>query len=335
MSKQPIIDPLHIPATQEIISNWMNFYNESQEPMWRYLKEIYPKKDDEDEKVYDKAIKARTFDIMRGFLPAGITTQLSWHTNLRQAWDKLSWMTHHPLDEAREIAENILTILKAKYPNSFGFNKIEEQENYREYVSQCYNYYAPENASTKLTCNSDIKVSELNQYKTIIQDRPLKTGLPSFLADLGKVTFEFLLDFGSFRDLQRHRNGVCRMPLLTSKFGFNEWYLQQLPANLRFKAETLIEQQTNAVNALPTSDETKQYFLALGFNCPCKVTYGLPAAVYVTELRSGKAVHPTLRKIAHQMANSLSENFPMLKMHIDFGNDDWDVRRGLQDIVEK
>jgi hypothetical protein len=73
----------------------------------------------------------------------------------------------------------------------------------------------------------------------------------------------------------------------------------------------------------------------MGFNITCKVSYGLPATVYVTELRSGKLVHPTLRRIAHKMSNSLQKMFPGLKLHSDLDPDDWSIRRGLQDIKEK
>jgi len=56
----------------------------------------------------------------------------------------------------------------------------------------------------------------------------------------GQCTFKFLLDFGSFRDLQRHRNGETLMPLLTTKFGFYQWYLDQLPEDLQIKAQQLL-----------------------------------------------------------------------------------------------
>jgi hypothetical protein len=143
------------------------------------------------------------------------------------------------------------------------------------------------------------------------------------------------MDFGSFRDIQRHRNGVCRMPLLTTKFGFNSWYLEQLPESLQAKAEELIEKQAEKINMMDLEPKYLQYYIALGFNVPCKVSYGLPATVYVVELRSGKAVHPTLRKIAHQMNQSLLEMFPGITLHSDLDQDDWDARRGLQDITEK
>jgi len=334
MSKQAIIDPVGTEKSKEILDRWMHFYISNQDKVVEHLKKKYPRKPEENEAVYEKAIKARAFDSLRGFLPAGITTQLSWHTNLRQAWDKLSLLRHHPLLEVGDIAEQMLARLKEKYAHSFSHPLEKYQEMYREYAVQKYTYYSSEQ-QPQFSIDTNIDAEELAQYKDLIFWRPEKTGLPNFLAEMGTVTFEFPLDFGSFRDIQRHRNGVCRMPLLTTKRGFHHWYIEQLPDDLAQQARELIAQQSEAIESLYATPEVKQYYIAMGYLVDCKVTYGLPAAVYVTELRSGRPVHPTLRKIAHKMHYALIEKFPFLRLLSDLELDDWDVRRGLQDITEK
>lgn len=335
MSKQPIIDPLSTIESKEILNTWMNFYINSQEEVKEHLRNKYPRKSDEDDVIYQKAITARCFDVMRGFLPAGITTQLSWHTNLRQAWDKISLMRHHPLPEVQEIAETMLAKLKEKYAQSFSHILDNNQEKYRKKINHEYSYYLSEEIENDFIFKTNISDSELEKYKDIINARPLKIGLPIFLAELGTITFDFLLDYGSFRDIQRHRNGTCRIPLLTTTYGFNDWYLEQLPDNIKIAAENLIKKQIKKIEQLKTAPETKQYYIALGFNATCKVSYGLPATIYVVELRSGKAVHPTLRKIAHQMSHALEKQWPWFKVNADYDLDDWDFRRGLQDIIKK
>jgi thymidylate synthase ThyX len=335
MSKQEIKDPVGTKVSKAILDRWMKFYTNAQIAVEAHLREKYPRKEGEDEAVYNRAIKARIFDILRGFLPAGVTTQLSWHTNLRQAHDKLALLHYYPLKEVQEVTEEIHTKLKERYPHSFGHKTYPDQEAYRKYVSEKYTYYINTKQKKNFSTTTNIHHSKLVHYKDLIKKRPIKTNLPHFLTELGTITFEFLLDFGSFRDVQRHRNGVCRMPLLTTKFGFNEWYLEQLPKETRKEAEKLIKEQVKAIKALKASPEEMQYYVAMGFNVTCKVTYGLPAAVYTMELRSGKLVHPTLRKIAHHMYAGMKKLFPTMTLHADLDLDDWDVRRGLQDIREK
>ena len=126
MAHQPII----LPVTGEkagdgqwIMTRWMDFYVQHQGVVMLHVAKTYPRQDGEDEKVYNNAVKARTFDILRGFLPAGITTQLSWHTNLRQAGDKLTHLSHHPSSEVRAAAKRrIRPALAEKYPSS-GFQE--------------------------------------------------------------------------------------------------------------------------------------------------------------------------------------------------------------------
>lgn len=334
MSRQAIIDPVGTKESKQILDSWMKFYTSSQAEVQAHIAQKYPRKEGEDEVIYGKAVTARAFDTLRGFLPAGVATQFSWHTNLRQAHDKLVYLRRHPLAEVREVAEKILASLKEKYAQSFGHLETPEQDKYWNFLGSKYNYYFNKSAKA-FSAKTNINKKEIAQYNDIFSKRALKTGLPHFLTELGNVTFEFLLDFGSFRDIQRHRNGVCRMPLLTSKFGFNDWYLNELPESVRKTAEKLIKEQVKLINKLKTTPENKQYYWAMGFNVTCKVSYGLPAATYVSELRSGRLVHPTLRKVAHQMSRALIKMFPNIKLQSDFSLDDWNIRRGMQDIKEK
>ncbi|MDO8442848.1 MAG: FAD-dependent thymidylate synthase, partial [bacterium] len=145
LSKREIKDPINTKDSRKILDRWMKFYTESQPAVEAHLKEKFKMKFGEDEKIYNKAIKARVFDIMRGFLPAGITTQLSWHTNLRQAHDKLDLLKHHPLAEIREVAEEILANIRSKYAHSFVHPVFEEQEEYREFLGKKYNYFSEKN----------------------------------------------------------------------------------------------------------------------------------------------------------------------------------------------
>lgn len=334
MAKQPIIDPLGTAESRQILDDWMAFYVAAGEPLKEHLRQLYPRQPQEDEKVYERAIKARSFDILRAWLPAGITTQLSWHTNLRQASDKLSLMRHHPLPEARQLAEALFIKLQEHYPSSFSHQLTDQRETYRRETMDDLAYYEAK-TPVDFACRVNLDKQELAQYSSLLQKRPPRTCLPIVLNELGNIRFDFLLDYGSFRDLQRHRNGVCRIPLLSTKFGFNDWYLNELPADLRRLGEALLVKQVAAIKALNATEVDKQYYTALGFNVSCRVAYPLMPTVYTIELRSGKAVHPTMRAIAHKMYWALRQELPDLKLHCDLEASDWDIKRGTHTILEK
>ena len=333
-ANQPILDPLNTPESRTIQEKWMDFYTRSQEPVASHIRSKYPMNDGEDVKMYEKAVKARVFDTLRSFLPAGATTLVSWHSNLRQIADKLASLRHHILPELRDIAGIIQEDMIAKYPNSFSHKTYEASETYSAMLGAKYTYFDPATCSDHVSCSSTISPLNILQYNELLQ-RPPKTEVPAFLDDLGSIQYEFLLDFGSFRDLQRHRNGICRMPLLTTRWGFHPWYLNELPPAVRAEAERLIIEQTIAINTLPTTAEMKQYYIGMGFRVPCKVTRGLKGTLYLIELRAGKTVHPTMRRVAQEMASTLSLIHPEIPMYADMDQDDWDVRRGKHDITIK
>jgi thymidylate synthase ThyX len=334
-SKQKIEDPIGSRESKAILDQWLKFYANNREGLIKFLKKKYPIKEGENEGVYERAIAARSFDILRGFLPAGATTQLAWHTNLRQAHDHLMLLRHHPLKEVRDVAKKIHTELKKHYAHSFSHKLYPDQENYHKWLMGKYAYFNPKSFTKELTYKTTIKNAELDKYKDVLKKRPIKTTPPYFLGQLGQITFDFLLDFGSFRDIQRHRSAIQYMPLLTTRFGFGKWYLDQLPDDMRTKGEKLIKSQMARIKKLKVSEEERQYYIAMGFQVPCRFVWSLPAAVYTMELRTSKTVHPSLRQLALQMSKALTKMFPSLVLHVDNDPDDWDVRRGLQNIQAK
>lgn len=334
MAKQPIIDPLSIAESKTIMEDWMKFYIGSQERVKEHLRATHPRRAEEEEKTYERAVNARVFDILRSFLPSGIATQLSWHTNLRQAADRLALLRHHPVAEIKDLAEEILRQLKEKYLSSFSHKLYEAQEAYRAEVSKDFSYYHNPD-SPAFDFKTNINPSSLEPFKKIISERPIKTNLPSFLDELGGCYCDYLIDFGSSRDLQRHRNGVFRMPLVTTDFGFHNWYLDQLPSDLRTEAEQLIQKQTKRINALDCDAETKQYYISLGFLVSCRTYYSLPGLVYLVELRSDTTVHPTIRPLMHQIHHALQTALPSVTLYTNLNESDWDIRRGTQTIEKK
>lgn len=334
MSKQEIINPLGTPAGEKILAGWMDLYNKALENLVPALKIRFPIGKDENPATYEKAIKAKAFDISRGFLPAGVTTFASWHTNLRQAYDHIHTMKHHPLQEIKDLAERIQNSLKEKYSSSFSHKTYDDQEKYLENTIRETAYFDLENVPA-FEAKHNLNLSGLSKHQNILATRPQKTELPSQFEKYGQITFTFGLDFGSFRDIQRHRSGVCEMPLLTTKHGFYQWYIDQLPDNFRQEAKDTIEGLRKEIEALDCDPTIKQYYTAIGYTIACEVVYGLPASIYVAELRSSQTVHPTLRLIAQKMGEFIKSTVPGIAIHCDMSEDVFTIKRGAQDIVKK
>lgn len=356
-NKQGYVCPIDSRDAHAIFEKWLAFYREESDALIAHLKQVFPLKEGDNAEHWEKAIKARSFDILRGFLPAGMKTQLSWTTNLRQAYEHLRELRYHPLLEVRTTAMRLLEKFKEKYSSSFSHKEYEAQERYYHDHAETSGWFYLDKADDVLNSYYQGQASLLNdedlfKYRCdidnahleklafgLIKERPKFTNLPKWFGKFGNYQMSFLLDFGSFRDIQRHRNGVCEMPLLTGKLGFHTWYLDQMPDDMRERAVELINNQLHAINHLQhqhnIDDFTMQYFYPLGMNVACEATYSLRQMVYVTELRSSVTVHPTLRRIAHKMHEALVENHPNLTLHTDLSEEDFTVKRGKQDIVKK
>ena len=336
--RQPIIDPINNGASGAILEDWRQFYLQAVEEMKEELPNRHTMNEGEKDSVYQNAINARAFDICRGFLPAGVSTNLAWTTTLRQFADRIAILRNHPLSEVREIANKLEDAMIEVYENSFAKKRYEETEAFLGgLVRDNYYYHNPESPEMALTFDGVNRegIKKHPAYLEIFTNRPAKTELPKWLGAYGVASFEWTIDFGSFRDVQRHRAVVQRMPLLTADIGFHPWYLDQLTDSLRKSAVEFIEKQKVLIEKLTDDVNVLQYYWPMGYRISNFLTGDLPALTYLVELRASSKVHPTLAFQAEKMAKLLEENYADLgaKFHIEEVTGRFDVNRGKDTIT--
>ncbi len=336
-SQQPMHNPLGSEEARQIQDRWRSFYQQAQEATRKWVRERFPRRGEEEEKVYEKAVTARTFDILRAFLPAGTTTNLAWHGTLRQFADALLPLRHHPLKEVRDIAAETLEALKEAFPSSFSSTFYEATERFYAAAMEKHHFLHPDRWPEGPSIAHDgLDYALLSAFAPLLTARPPKTELPYGVGLAGSLRIEGLLDFGSWRDLQRHRSLTQAAPLLSPRFGFHPWYLAELPPSLREEAATLIQTQEKALAALRVEPTVAQYYLPMGYRVPIAFRGDLRALVYFIELRATRFVHPTLRTFTRRLARVLTEHLGRqgipLALHLDSEPDRFDVQRGMQDI---
>ena len=336
---QRFIDPLDKESSSSLLKRWREHYLRGLGIVQNALVMRHPRQDGEKEDIYEKAIKARSFDIMRGFLPAGASTNLAWHGELRHISDHLDRLRHHPLAEVRVIAEALEDALSEKYPSSFQKKRYQDTEDYLDYwMKGAYYYTAPESNSLDVAgAFSGLDKGMLAKHRDLLTKRPKQTELPKFLAECGTMRFNYPLDFGSFRDDQRHRSVAQRMPLLTADHGFSPWYLSQLPDRFRNESIAFLEKQADEVRLLAASAPERQYYCPMGLLVPCQKVGDLPAMTYFVERRARLDVHPTMRNVAQQTGALMLEEFGDLGLHLymETEGDRFYYKRGEQDIIER
>jgi hypothetical protein len=366
-SKQAIFDPYNHFDSRAILARWMEMYNHYMPLIIEGLKVHHPYDPElgKSEAQWLKAIQVRAFDTVRSLLPIGTTTLLSWHSNLRQARDQLRYLFSHPLPEVVDVVKRIHAALVAKYPNSFDDDEVNEQSTryaernaYMQRQSVENHYITPDVAFSEIPDEtlaaiyhgevgadlSHVDIERINQDVAALI-RPRGSLLPKRLQKHGSYNYQFLLDFGSFRDLQRHRNGYCPVPLVGNDFGFHtriddEFERLLSPEDYMIFSNDVADQlaaiETLAhhpdISATPVED---QYLYPMGMACAVHVTYSLAQSVYVAELRSSQTVHFTLRPVAQEIGAMLKDLHPELSLYVDMTPDEFSLKRGEQDIIEK
>jgi len=366
VSLAKIVDPLGTPASRAVLDRWMAFYTSSQDAQRKEVAHRFPRQDGESEKDYLGAVNMRAFDSLRGWLPAGLTTQTSVAMNLRQVADHLTWLLVHPLEEVRRLARMLQGILRERYPSSGSFGgsaalsgigtkgaKPEEAARRDACVAATAAAWTYQHPDTRPGSrypilggmavefsHSIVGLDDLTPYAEVLRTRELGCVLPRCMDDLGQATATFMLDWGAWRDIERQRAGVCRVPMLTTEYGFEAWYVEQLPNALAQAADELLKEQIAAIEQLTDDPLLRQYYIPFGFRVPTTLTYTLPIWVYVLELRTGPTVHPTLRRAMLSVADEFEREFNCrgssgVPLFIDRSPDAMSVRRGRQTIEKR
>jgi thymidylate synthase ThyX len=338
-------DPLNSKAIR-IIANWFNLYNDLMEPQVDYVMSSFPPpEDDSKAEQWGRACRAKSFDVLRGFLPAGVLTNLSWSTDLRQCADRLELLRHHPLLEVQEIARTTLDMLRGTFPSSFTFRPDRDKSKYLDKHGRRFHYFVdrgPAHEPSISIRRDDVDYHAMDmQFGGLILDRPKGAPLPKELEHYGQVVFDVSMDFGSFRDIQRQRKSIIPIAFVNAYSGFEPWYLDNLNPAKKMMASNMIELQNNLIYDYRIGRgkyhdlDSLQYLMPMGTLCKTRITCTIPQLVYIIELRSSQSVHPTVRKLAHFMARYLDKVIPSLKFKVDMQPDGWSLARGNQTILEK
>jgi len=136
---------------------------------------------------------------------------------------------------------------------------------------------------------------------------------------VGQIGFDLVLDFGAWRDLQRHRVGLQMRARPTSRLGYS------IPPELRDPSlSDALEHyrrgmdRTTEFHARISRDRPfdADYVAALGHHCAWTCAMDLRQWAYLVELRSGASGHSSYRDIAHRMARLVMPHVPNLAPYL-------------------
>jgi len=142
-------------------------------------------------------------------------------------------------------------------------------------------------------------------------DRGLEAGYP--------ILFDCIADFGSYRDLQRHRMLTQQRQLITPRLGFSmpEDLIKAGVVEQINEAKQICEDLYDKIRE-DCDEVAAQYVVLFGYNIRWYMGMNLRAAQHMIELRTTPQGHPNYRLVCQKMANAILERFPWTKEMLKF-----------------
>jgi hypothetical protein len=178
--------------------------------------------------------------------------------------------------------------------------------------------------------SADERVSLLHAY---IGDRKNRRHRPGRAFERIDYRFEIVVDYGAFRDLQRHRLLTVEWQRLTPELGY------ALPGLVVEAGEeaTYVEsvERSRALYDAMVGEFPLEasYAVALAHRLRCVMQMNAREAMHLIELRSGTQGHPSYRSIAQQMHRAIAEQaghraVAEAMVHVEHGSADLERLEG-------
>jgi len=182
---------------------------------------------------------------------------------------------------------------------------------------------------------SDLDESQLNSFintlsydkkyqilQTYVGDRRNRRHKPGRALERTSYSWDILSDYGTFRDLQRHRMvSDLSWQKLSPRYGYDipELVNQTNMVDTFLEAFDLSLELYSLLQAAGYEEEA-QYATLLGHNMRWKITMNAREAMHFMELRTSEQGHPGYRRLVQKMYDQLAEVHPLLAESMKFIN---------------
>lgn len=348
------------PDYEKTMNEIFDAYTELTEPMKEFIRIKYPRKENETEKAYAATLKARACDNIRYILPTATLTNLGITMNARNLERAIVKLFSHPLEEMRNIGAAIKeetmkiapTLVKFADANAY----IQETDNILKKLADEMLTDKPEpslpveivdydkDAENKLVaailykhCGQSYrqikkKVDSMsNEQKEKVMDEALSRR-QSFDQPLRELehscyTFDILMDYGAFRDVQRHRICTQTNQKVTVIHGY-ETPAEIIEAGFQKQYDETMKKAVELYEKIHIQfPEEAQYVVPLAFRKRTLFSWNLRELHHFISLRSGLKGHISYRRIAQACWQKLNEIQPLvakyIRVNMEEGSSSW------------
>lgn len=305
-------------------------------------------------KSYERAMKSRIYDEARNLLPASTLTNLGISGNGRAFLNLILKLRRFRKTELESLANSLFNELQNELPELIDTaNKTysETMVNYamkRDAVDNLKEGFNPQNRVELLDWEneesalkhvyyardfmesdpiyqagnlvSDDREPYENQLNRDIEIRTNRRHKPGRWFEFTGYTLKITTNFGSFRDLQRHRMMTVIRKRLSPLLGFDTPPEISLNSQLNEIYSRVMHKNSDLWKKIRDShgEFVAQYCVPFGFKYQVLVRANLRELCYFTELRSTPQAHYDLRHISQDIYRLIREKQPQLSRIIKF-----------------
>jgi thymidylate synthase ThyX len=325
------------------------------------IKARVPRRTGQGERAYETACRAKAYDLLRYLLPASTLTNLGLTINARALEHLLTKLLSHPLAEARDLASAVKreavkvvpTLLKYADYNAYlaetdramrqlGRELFAEEEPLATPPVSLVRF--PEDAEEQLAAAMVFGYSGLpwpqvvervgklhaSQRQRIIDEYLQRRGphdQPLRALEHLYYTFDIVLDYGAFRDIQRHRMATQTRQDLSTRYGYSvpeEIVTYGLGDVFQACMTRAADAHTCIAEQFPLE---AQYVLPLAYRIRVLFTWNLRELCHFIQLRSARQGHTSYRRIAQEVYREIERIHPTLARYIRVNLEDYQLGR--------
>jgi thymidylate synthase ThyX len=313
------------------------------------------------DRAFEAACRAKTCDVLRYLLPAATLTNIGMTINGRALEQLIGKLLSHPLAEAQQVGAAIKAEAQQIIPTLIKYADVNPYlVETRRAMESCATdaldgtpptgsaeatlVRYPADAEDQLVAallygyaahplvQIDARVRALaKEEKVRILDEYLKRrgphDQPLRALEHLTYTFDILVDFGAYRDIQRHRMVTQTPQETTALHGYGtppeiERY------GLTDAYRTSMDEAAAAYAAIAAElPREAQYVLPLAYKKRALFTWNLREIHHFVQLRSSRQGHEAYRQIAHQVFRELERVQPLLARYIRVDLQDYSLAR--------
>ena len=351
----------HARLYEETCGFLLETYTRLTVPVVDAVKRETPREQKQTERGYETACKAKACDILRYVLPAATLTNIGMTLNGRLLEHLITKLLSHPLEEPRQIGallkeegqKIIPTLIKYADRNAYMVETSQAMETLAaEQLAGCAPEDTPDVALVRFPedAGEQLVAAILYGYSAHpfhqMLERARKISgeekgriIDEYLSRRGKhdqplralehltYTFDILVDFGAFRDIQRHRMATQTPQELSPLHGYSTPPEIVRYGLLREYEECMTRARSAFAEIARDFPREAPYVLPLAFRKRVLFTWNLREIHHFVQLRSAKQGHTSYRHIAQQVFREVERVHPLLAKYIRVDLEDHPLAR--------